>query len=98
MLSGPEAMAGGLVTRCVEGSALEAGRQLAQELVGKSPEALQYAKQLYQQTWRTGASEEYCLQLETKYQKQLLLSYNQIAASLRNFGWKLPYFRRREEG
>jgi enoyl-CoA hydratase/carnithine racemase len=94
-VSGPEAVAGGLVTRCVEGSVQVAARALAEELVARSPDALRYAKALYQETWRTGVSEEYCLQLETQYQRKLLLSYNQVAASLRNWGWTWPYFRRR---
>jgi len=95
IVGGEEAARLGLVTRCVADPRQEAER-VAHELVQKSPDALRLTKQLYQQTWRTGASEEYCLQLETEFQKKLLLSWNQIAASGRNFGWKLPYFQKKQ--
>jgi len=91
IVGGVEAAQLGLVTRCVPDPHLEA-QQLAETLVQKSPDALRLAKQLYQRTWRTAASEQDCLQLETEYQRKLLLSWNQIAASSRNFGWKLPYW------
>jgi enoyl-CoA hydratase/carnithine racemase len=64
---------------------------LAETIVQKNPDGLRLAKQLYQSTW-VSASEEYCLQVETNFQRQLLLSWNQMAAAGRNYGWKLPYF------
>jgi enoyl-CoA hydratase/carnithine racemase len=70
---------------------------LAQVLIQKSPDALRLTKQLYQSTWRSGASEEYCLQLETTFQRQLIGTWNQMAAAGRNYGWKLPYFTRRSQ-
>jgi hypothetical protein len=44
-----------------------------------------------------GATEEYCLQLETTFQRQLIGTWNQMAAAGRNYGWKLPYFTRRSQ-
>ena len=84
--------AAGLVTRCCE-DPHTAADELAQELIQKSPDALRLGKQLVQQAWagRFAATEQDCLEWETDYQKQLLLSWNQVAASARNFGWKLPY-------
>jgi enoyl-CoA hydratase/carnithine racemase len=71
---------------------------LARVLIQKSPDALRLTKQLYQSTWRSGTSEEYCLQLETTFQRELIGTWNQMAAAGRNYGWKLPYFvRRRRE-
>lgn len=90
VVRGDEAAELGLVTHCVPNPHREA-RQLAEALVEQSPDALRLAKQLYQRTWRTAATEQDCLQLETEYQRKLLLSWNQVAASSRNFGWKLPY-------
>lgn len=52
-------------------------------------------KQLYQQTWVQ--PEEYCLRVETELQKKLLATYNQLAASGRNFGVKIPYLYRQKE-
>jgi len=84
----------GLVTRCVDDPLKEA-QVLAEQIVQRSPDSVAMTKQLYQQTWV--APEEYCLRLETELQRKLLVSWNQLAASGRNFGWKLPYFQRRKE-
>ena len=93
VITGEEALRLGLVTKCVD-DPIQEGYELAKSLVEKSPDVLRYSKQLYQQTYNTGRSEEECLQLENHYQNQLLCSYNQIVASLRTkFGWKfLPYW------
>ena len=90
IVSGAAAAPLGLVTRC-EDDPLSAAHALARELGQRSPDALRLAKQLLQQTWRTGATEQDCLQWESEYQQKLLLSWNQVAASARNLGWKLPY-------
>lgn len=90
IVTGVEAAQLGLVTRCVD-DPLAGAEQMAQVLVQKSPDALRLTKQLYQSTW-VAASEEYCLHVETDFQKKLLLTWNQMAAAGRNFGWKLPYF------
>jgi len=60
----------------------------------RSPDSVALTKQLYQQTWV--APEEYCLTVETDLQKKLLASWNQLAASGRNFGVKIPYFQRKD--
>ena len=93
VISGKEAADLGLVTRC-EHDPKAAALSVAKEIVLKSPDSVALAKQLYQQTW-IGASEEYSLQLETELQRKLLKTWNQLAASGRNFGFKLPYFRRK---
>jgi enoyl-CoA hydratase/carnithine racemase len=90
---GTEAVAYGLVTRCVEDPQAEA-LQLAQEIIQRSPDSVSLTKELYQKTW-VAASEEYSLKLETELQLKLLKTWNQLAASGRNFGFKVPYFRRK---
>jgi len=93
VLDGKEAEALGLVTRCVA-DPLEEAEKVAKEILSKSPDAVAKAKQLYQSTWV--ASETECLKQETSMQRQLLLSWNQIVASSRNFGVHLPYFQRQD--
>jgi enoyl-CoA hydratase/carnithine racemase len=90
IMTGTEAAQLGLVTAVVE-DPLTHARTMAKELVEKSPDALRLAKQLYQNTWVPQMSHEACLQMEMEYQKKLLFSWNQMAASGRKFGIKLPY-------
>lgn len=94
ILSGKEAAAIGLVTRCVDDPHAEA-KALADAIVGKSPDAVALTKELYQRTW-VNASEESALLLETKLQRKLLKSWNQLAASGRAFGVGVPYLNRQE--
>jgi enoyl-CoA hydratase/carnithine racemase len=96
IITGEEAVQYGLVTKCVD-DPIKEGTQLAIQLLDKSPDVLRYSKQLFQSTYRTGRSEEDCLQLEQHYQTKLLFSYNQIIASLRSkFGWNcIPYWVRK---
>jgi enoyl-CoA hydratase/carnithine racemase len=94
IISGTEAAELGLVTRCVDDPLKEA-EILADLVVQRSPDSVAMTKELYQKTWV--APEEYCLRLETELQKKLLTRWNQLAASGRNFGWKLPYFQRRDD-
>jgi enoyl-CoA hydratase/carnithine racemase len=94
VVSGEEAAELGLATRCVEDPIQEA-ETLAEQILQRSPDSIAMTKKLYQQTWV--APEEYCLRLETKLQKKLLGSWNQLAASGRNFGWSLPYFQRKSD-
>lgn len=93
IVDGNEAAALGLVTRCCEDPMAEAER-LVSEILVKSPDSIAKSKQLFQNTWV--APEEYCLKVETDLQRQLLVSWNQLAASGRNFGFKLPYFQRKD--
>jgi enoyl-CoA hydratase/carnithine racemase len=90
VISGTEAATLGLVTTVVDDPVAHA-RQMAHEMIDKSPDALRLAKQLYQNSWVPQMTEEACLQMEMEYQKKLLFSWNQMAASGRKFGVKLPY-------
>ena len=94
VITGAEAAELGLVTRCVE-DPMEESIRLAREVVGRSPDSVAAAKRLYQETWV--APEEHCLREETIVQRQLLASYNQLAASGRNFGVKIPYADRKDD-
>lgn len=94
IVTGTEAAELGLVTRCCEDPMAEAER-IALEIVQRSPDATAKAKELFQKTWV--APEEYCLKVETDLQRQLLVSWNQLAASGRNFGVSIPYFQRKDD-
>ena len=94
VITGEEAAELGLVTRCVE-DPMEESIRLAREVVARSPDSVAAAKRLYQETWV--APEEHCLGEETIVQRQLLASYNQLAASGRNFGVKIPYADRKDD-
>ncbi len=94
IVSGQEAADLGLVTRVCEDPIKEADL-FAEELVQRSPDALAAAKQLFQSTW-TDASDEESLLLETKLQRKLLVSWNQLAASGRSTtGLEFPYRKRK---
>jgi enoyl-CoA hydratase/carnithine racemase len=90
VINGTTAAQLGLVTAVVD-DPLAHARSIAKQLVEKSPDALRLAKQLYQTTWVPQKNEQECLQMEMEYQQKLLFSWNQIAASGRKFGVKLPY-------
>jgi enoyl-CoA hydratase/carnithine racemase len=94
IISGEEAAQIGLVTKCVEDPMAHA-EQVAKEIAQKSPDAVASAKRLYQETWT--APEAECLEVETKLQRKLIASWNQIAASGRAFGWSVPYGKRKDE-
>lgn len=85
----------GLVTRCSEDPMSEA-MNVARTLVERSPDAIAAAKILFQRTW-TSYSEQECLELESKMQRELLMGWNQMAASAKNFGLDLAYKNRRED-
>lgn len=94
IVSGKEAANLGLVTRVCEDPMKEAN-QFAEELVERSPDAIAAAKQLFQDTW-AAASDEESLLLETKLQRNLLVTWNQLAASGRStVGWNFPYVKRK---
>jgi len=93
-ITGEEAAELGLVTRCVE-DPMEESIKVAKEIVARSPDSVAATKRLYQETWV--APEEHCLKEETIIQRQLLASYNQLAASGRNFGVKIPYADRKDD-
>mmetsp|Transcript_6078 Transcript_6078/g.13239 ORF Transcript_6078/g.13239 Transcript_6078/m.13239 type:complete len:338 (-) Transcript_6078:137-1150(-) len=93
VITGTEAADLGLITRCVEDPMAESVK-VAKEIASRSPDSVAAAKELYQETWV--APEEFCLKAETVVQRQLLASWNQMAASGRNFGVKMPYSRRKD--
>jgi enoyl-CoA hydratase/carnithine racemase len=76
-VSGEEAAALGLVTR-VAADPLAAAQELAEEIAGRSPDAVRAAKRLYGETWPAPAGG--ALELETELQTALMGSPNQIAA------------------
>ncbi|KAL7529605.1 hypothetical protein ACHAWF_003045 [Thalassiosira exigua] len=93
IISGLEAEKIGLVTRCVE-NPMDEAMKVAAEIVERSPDSVAATKELFQTTWVE--DDETCLRKETDLQMKLIATWNQMAASGRNFGVKLPYFRRRE--
>ncbi|KAL9187076.1 hypothetical protein ACHAXT_010796 [Thalassiosira profunda] len=93
IVSGLEAERVGLVTRCVD-DPMEEARKVAKEIAERSPDSVALTKELFQTTWV--ADEESCLKTETELQMRLIGTWNQIAASGRSFGVKLPYFRKKE--
>lgn len=89
IITGEDARRVGLVTRCVDDPIEEAFR-VAAEIAERSPDSVASAKELFQTTWT--ADEADCLRRETDLQMNLLKTWNQLAASCRNFGVNLPYF------
>jgi enoyl-CoA hydratase/carnithine racemase len=77
-VSGEEAAALGLVTRTAE-DPLAAAQELAAQIAGKSPSAIQHGKRLYDETWTTQHMDA-ALVLETELQLELIGSPNQLAA------------------
>ena len=93
IIDGTQAESLGLVTRTCEDPMTEA-MKVAKDIVSKSPDSVAAAKVMYQKSWF--ASEKDCLELETEIQKRLLYSWNQMAASGKNFGVDLSYKDRRD--
>jgi len=94
IISGSEAADLGLVTHVSE-DPMKAANLFAEQLIERSPDAIAAAKQLFQSTW-AAASDEESLLLETKLQRNLLASWNQLAASGRaTVGWDFPYVKRK---
>jgi enoyl-CoA hydratase/carnithine racemase len=93
VLSGNEAREYNLVT-AVSDDPLAAAQTLAQELAGKSPDALALGKDLYHQNWLNG--ENSALKLERRYQFKLLNSRNQRIAVKANMEQRAPTFAPRQ--
>jgi len=83
----------GLVTRC-DNDPMEEAIKVAKEIVSRSPDAVAESKWMFQRTWV--ADEAKCLEVETEIQRKLIGSWNQLAASVRNFGVGIPYVKRKE--
>jgi enoyl-CoA hydratase/carnithine racemase len=77
VISGRDAQSLGLVTRVCD-DPLEAARQLATEIAGRSPEAVRGAKRLFDESWTAPA--EQGLALEAEIQVGLIGSPNQLEA------------------
>lgn len=96
ILSGEEAHRLGLVTHVYDDPLQEAEKFVKDSCLPRSPDAVAAAKELYQSTW-TATSDQESLEIETKLQEKLLISWNQLAASGRSaFGVNVPYSKRRE--
>jgi enoyl-CoA hydratase/carnithine racemase len=82
VLSGEQASGLGLVTR-VESDPLAAAMELAEEIAGKSPDAIRAGKRLLEEAWHE--DERSGLELEASLQTSLIGSPNQVEAIKANF-------------
>ena len=82
IFSAQEAQKWGLVTEVAEDPLAQA-MALAQEIAGKSPDAIRAGKQLFETAWQ--ADERTGLELEASLQKALIGSSNQLEAIRANF-------------
>jgi len=89
VLSGAEAKEYGLVTHVAE-DPLAAAMALAEEIAGKSPDAIRAGKALYEQSWF--ADERTGLAMESELQAALIGSPNQVEAIKANFENRAPVF------
>ncbi len=90
IVSGEEAAGLGLVTELAE-DPLAAARALAEEIAGRSPEAVAGVKRLVEEAWVLPPGEG--LRLEAEIQAPILGSANQIEAVMANFQKRAPKFR-----
>lgn len=90
VMSGQEALELGLVTR-VEQDPLAAAMALAQEIAGKSPDAIRAGKRLLEDAWHS--DEATGLALEASLQMGLIGSPNQVEAIKANFANRAPDFK-----
>lgn len=77
-----EALKLGLATR-IEEDAYAAAYSMAEEIAGKSPDAIKYGKRLLEETWHDTSSAG--LSLEAQLQLDLIGSSNQVEAVMSNF-------------
>jgi enoyl-CoA hydratase/carnithine racemase len=90
VVSGIEAKELGLVTH-VEDDPLAAAMRLAEEIAGKSPDAVRAAKRLFEESWHADARTG--LALEAALQTELIGSRNQREAIMANFEKRSPEFK-----
>ncbi len=90
VLSGEQAKALGLVTHVAE-DPHAAAMALAQEIAGKSPDAVRAGKQLLETSWRADTAAG--LALEASLQAGLIGTPNQIEAVQANFAKRSPQFK-----
>ncbi|CAB4905371.1 unannotated protein [freshwater metagenome] len=79
IFSGEEAVGYGVVTR-TDADPLAAAKALATEIAGKSPDAIRFGKKLLQDAWEGDDATR--LLLESKLQRPLIGSPNQMAAAM----------------
>lgn len=96
IVSGSDAAQLGLVTR-TEGDPLASALELAEEIAGKSPDAVRAAKRLYNRTW-VGDDAAGALRLESELQTALIGSPNQITAVMAGMSGDKPVFVDPSEG
>jgi len=90
ILSGSEASGLGLVTRTAE-DPLASALALAAEIAQKSPDAVQAAKRLYNETWVSHDAAA-ALALESELQTGIIGKPNQIAAVVAGISGEKPVF------
>lgn len=90
VLSGTEAQALGLVTRVAD-DPLAAAMSLAEEIAGKSPDAVRAGKRLFEESWH--ADERTGLELESALQVALIGTPNQVESIKANFEKRAPVFK-----
>ena len=89
VLSGEEAKEYGLVTE-ISANPLEHAMAMANEIAGKNPDAIRFAKKLYEDSWH--ADEATGLALESSLQTTLMGTENQLEAIKANFEKRAPNF------
>lgn len=89
ILSGVDAKAVGLVTHVAD-DPLAAAMALAEEIAGRSPDAVRAGKRLYETSWHADARTG--LELEASLQMGLIGTPNQIEAVKANFAKREPQF------
>ncbi len=90
VLDSQEARALGLITRLCDDPLSEA-RAYAREIAGRSPDAIQGAKALVDQTWSANPGDG--LKIEARIQAPIIGSPNQIEAVMANVQKRKPDFR-----
>ncbi len=78
----PEALALGLVTKVCD-DPFEQAMAFAKSLKPRSPDAVMYAKKLFNDSWVS--DDKAALDYETRYQKKLLGRWNHLVTASRNF-------------
>lgn len=94
VITGEEGARLGLVTRCSE-DPMEEAVKVANEIVSRSPDAVAESKRLLQRNWVANQAD--CLELESEIQTKLIGSWNQVAASMKNFSFNVPYTKRKND-
>jgi len=90
ILSGEEAASIGLVTHVAE-DPHAAAMALAEEIAGKSPDAVRLGKKLYEESWHADARTG--LEMESVFQSRLIGSDNQVESVKANFENRQPDFK-----